>query len=68
MAGAHTLGKADSGASGYHGSWTDSSYKLENQYYKDVMDRDLAWRQVSEIRSVGALPDSIGLYMPLKDS
>ena len=39
--GAHTLGRADAGDSGYDGSWVAQSSRFNNQYYRDMVQ--LPW-------------------------
>ena len=39
LMGAHTLGRADTDASGYDGSWVRNSATFDNQYYDDIIRR-----------------------------
>jgi len=38
LMGAHTLGRADLGDSGYDGEWTAAASSFDNQYYRDMVD------------------------------
>ncbi|CAH1784078.1 unnamed protein product [Owenia fusiformis] len=45
--GAHTLGRARTGASGFNGPWVRNEDLFDNAYYRDLLDENLMWIQTN---------------------
>ncbi|CAH1784079.1 unnamed protein product [Owenia fusiformis] len=47
LLGAHTLGRARTGASGFNGPWVGNPDLFDNAYYRDLLNENLMWIQTN---------------------
>ncbi|KAL1520605.1 hypothetical protein AB1Y20_022180 [Prymnesium parvum] len=64
LMGAHTLGRCHPQYSGFNGPWTSDPLSFDNQYYKDLLNKQ--WAQTGDVFLSGLQDDSIMLQSDIK--
>ncbi|KAL1520610.1 hypothetical protein AB1Y20_022184 [Prymnesium parvum] len=59
LMGAHTLGRCHPQYSGFNGPWTSDPLSFDNQYFKDLLNKQ--WAQTGDIYTTALLEDTIML-------